>query len=112
MPSKYRNVRTVYDGINFHSQAEARRYAELRLLEKAGEVTRLQLQPKFALVVNDVKIGTAIADFRYEQRDADGVWRERVEDVKGGPSTAVFRLKSKLVKALYGVDVIEFRHQR
>lgn len=40
MPSKYKAVRTEVDGYKFASKAEARRYAELKLLVKAGEISR------------------------------------------------------------------------
>ena len=36
--SKYHAVPTTIDNIRFASKAEARRYRELRLLEKAGEI--------------------------------------------------------------------------
>ena len=40
-PSKFGNVRTSVDNITFASKAEARRYQELRLLEKAGEIEKM-----------------------------------------------------------------------
>ncbi len=43
--TKYRAQPTIVDGIRFHSKGEARRYQELRLLERAGEITNLELQP-------------------------------------------------------------------
>ena len=45
--SKYGAIRTTVDGVTFASKAEARRYAELKLLEQAGEIKGLELQPKF-----------------------------------------------------------------
>ena len=47
--SKYKNVWTTVDGIKFQSKAEARRYSQLKLLEKAGEVFDLALQPAYQL---------------------------------------------------------------
>jgi hypothetical protein len=101
--TKYGAIRTEVDGITFASKAEARRYAELRLLLDAGAIYDLTLQPRFDLSVNGVKIGTYVADFRY----VDGETHEiLVEDVKG-VRTPVYRLKAKLVKALYGITVQE-----
>lgn len=39
---KYHNRKTVIDGITFDSAKEARRYMELKLLERAGEISNLQ----------------------------------------------------------------------
>ena len=47
--SKYRNKKTELDGIAFDSKREAERYAELKLLERAGEISYLQLQPEVIL---------------------------------------------------------------
>ena len=45
--AKYNNIKTVIDGIIFDSKKEAKRYSELKLLEKAGLIGSLQLQVKF-----------------------------------------------------------------
>lgn len=100
--SKYRAVRTTIDGITFASRAEARRYQELRLLEKAGTITDLELQPKFDLVVGGVKVCRYVGDFAYTARDG----RPVLEDVKG-VKTAVYRLKAKLLWALHGIRITE-----
>jgi hypothetical protein len=52
-PSKYHNHKTLYQGIQFDSQKEANRYAELLLMERAGLVRNIELQPRYDLVVND-----------------------------------------------------------
>lgn len=101
MGSKYHAVPKVVDGIRFASTAEANRYFELRLMSRVGDVVDLELQPKYPLVVNGVKIGAYVADFRYK---LNGV--VVVEDVKG-VKTPVYKLKKKLVKALYGIDILE-----
>ncbi len=99
--SKYRNVKTQVDGITFHSKKEARRYQDLRLLERAGEIKDLELQPKFLLQVNGMKIATYIADFTYHDKTG-----EVVEDVKG-VRTAAYSMKAKLMKAIHGITVKE-----
>jgi hypothetical protein len=50
--SKYRAKRCEVDGVTFHSQKEARRYSELKMMEKAGKIEQLELQPKFAIEIN------------------------------------------------------------
>ena len=45
--AKYGNTKVKVDGITFDSKAEARRYGELKLLERAGEITSMELQPTF-----------------------------------------------------------------
>jgi hypothetical protein len=100
---KYNNVKTVVDGMRFDSRKEAGRYVALKLMQKHRLIADLETQPEFPLVVNGRKIGKYIADFRYFDHEL-GV--TVVEDVKG-VRTAVYRLKKKLVLALYGVDVQE-----
>ena len=107
MRNKYHAVRTEVDGIGFASKREAQRYVELKLLEKAGEITELELQPSYPLLAvaplgGMVQVGKYIADFRYLTRDADVV----VEDVKG-VKTPVYNLKKKIVRANYGVQIVE-----
>jgi hypothetical protein len=101
--SKYGNVPTVIDGVRFASQREARRYVALKLLQRGGRIADLELQPEFVLAVNGHKVGKYVADFRYLDLDTG---RQVVEDSKG-VRTAVYKLKKKIVFALYGVDVQE-----
>ena len=99
--SKYNARKTEVDGYIFDSKKESNRYCELRLLEKADEITELELQPKFPLVVNGEKIATYIADFRYNDHG-----KVVVEDTKGF-RTREYRIKKKLVHALYGIEIVE-----
>ncbi len=101
MRNKYRAIKTVLDGIKFDSKKEAARYKVLKLLEKAGKITNLELQPRYDLVVNFTKCGFYKADFRYFEND-----KEVVEDVKG-MKTPIYNLKKKLVKAIYGIVIFE-----
>lgn len=99
-PSKYGNVRTEIDGIWFDSQAEARRYEELRLLQRAGAISLLCPSPeqpkkrRFKLIAGV----TYTPDFTYQEGG-----REIAEDVKGGKATATghFRDKAKMFRELY-----------
>lgn len=99
---KYRNQPTEVDGIRFASKAEAKRYNELKLLEKAGEITDLELQKRYPLAAFDgTKIGVYVADFDYTDRKT----LSRVtEDVKG-VLTPTFKLKAKLFKAQFGREI-------
>ena len=99
--AKYHAVRTTVDGITFASKKEAARFVELRLMERAGEIGQLTLQPVWPLVVNGVKICNYIADFQY--RTPVG---RIVEDVKG-VKTPVYKLKKKLMLAVYGIEIYE-----
>jgi hypothetical protein len=100
---KYGNVPEWVDGIRFASRAEARRYQELKLLVRAGAISHLKIQPSYKLVVNGVKVATYRADFHYDENG-----RLVVEDVKSRPTmTPVYRLKKKLLKALYDIDIKE-----
>ena len=104
--SKYGNVPTEVDGYVFDSKAESARYSELKQMMLAGLIANLELQPKFDLTVQGVKIGSYIADFRY--RDIEkGV--SVVEDVKSEATAKkeLFRWKKKHVKAQYGIEIKE-----
>ena len=110
--SKYKAVKTTVDGITFDSKKEAKRYTELKLLEKAGMITHLELQPTYEIIINGVKVCSYRPDFRYFtvraeerehtkfQRRMDSANQERdpegqiVEDVKGY-KTPLYRLKKK-----------------
>lgn len=97
--SKYRNIRCQFDGYKFDSKKERQRYMELKLLVKAGEIEHLQLQVPFDLHVKGKKIGKYVADFVYWSKG------ERItEDVKG-VKTAIFKWKSKHMKAEYDIDI-------
>lgn len=101
--NKYHAKKQVIDGITFDSQAEATRYCELVLMEKAHEIKDLEVHPKYELVPKFTKAGkkhrgiTYEADFRYV-RCKDNV--EIIEDVKG-VRTAVYKLKKELFEWLF-----------
>jgi len=70
------------------------RYLELKLLEKSGIISALELQPKFLLIPKTEKGGRSvyyIADFKYT-KDGKTIY----EDVKG-VKTDVYKLKKKLL---------------
>lgn len=73
-------------------------------MELAGDIHDLRRQVVYPLVCNGVLVCKYIADFAYHE---DG--RDIVEDVKS-PATRklpVYRIKSKLMKALLDIEVRE-----
>ena len=76
--SKFGNKWTEVDGIKFQSKLEAKRWGELKLLQKAGTIRNLERQRRFELTVGDVPIGIYIADFSYFERG-----KPVVEETKG-----------------------------
>lgn len=100
-PTKYKAVRT--DG--YASKKEAKRAAELELLEKLGEIEGLEKQPMFTLMHKD-ELGPAVryvADFYYLDRHTD---KYVVEDVKG-MRTPVYKLKRRLLFHIHGIRITE-----
>ena len=111
--NKYRAQKTTVDGIRFDSKKESQRYLTLKLLQKAGLIRNLELQPRFNLDIRALddplgpskRVGFYKADFRYEEKKDEG-WQEVVEDAKGLP-TSTYRLKKRLTEALYTIVIQE-----
>ena len=99
--NKYKNKKVIIDGIKFDSQKEGARYKELRLLERAGKIKDLVLQPRFILQPSYKKTEKTIRAITYK---ADFAYYENnkyiVEDVKGF-ITKEFRLKEKMFNYIY-----------
>ena len=103
---KYHNIKISVDGIKFDSKLEAERYAQLKILERAGVIRDLELQPEYELIPSFRKNGKTWrktvykADFRYILAEDD---KTIIEDVKGSTAviTDVFRLKQKLFEYKY-----------
>lgn len=108
-PSKYGAVRTEVDGIKFASKREAKRYGELKLLERAGQIKELELQPKFPIRIalrgsSDTAVAFSyVADFRYREGPKGLLV---VEDVKG-MRNRMYQLKKKCVELQYGIEIRE-----
>lgn len=102
--SKYNAVRTVVDGITFASKREANRYSELKLMQSAGLIKQLELQPVFRLLVKTGKsVGMYKADFRYY----DTTTKQWIVEDSKGFRTPVYRLKKKIVEEVYGLHIYE-----
>lgn len=99
--NKYRNKKVQIDRYVFDSIKEGQRYRELAILERAGKISNLELQPKFLLQGSFRKNGKTyrkieyVADFQYIENG-----KTIVEDVKG-VQTDVFKLKHKLFEKKY-----------
>jgi hypothetical protein len=99
--NKYRNKKVIVDEKEFDSKREGNRYKELKLLERAGEIKNLELQPRFLLQDSFKKNGRTfrkieyVADFKYIENG-----KTIVEDVKG-IQTDVFKLKHKIFEKVY-----------
>lgn len=119
--NKYHNKKITINGLTFDSKREAKRYQELRLLEKAGEITDLQTQVKFVLIpaqrepdIIGPKGGRKpgkllerecayLADFVYiDTRSGEKI----VEDTKG-MRTADYILKRKMMLYFYKIRIRE-----
>ena len=123
--SKYRSKKVKVDGMVFASKKEADRYKELKLLEKAGEISDLRTQVKYVLIpaqrewtgdtyTKGRKKGTMkpgkiverecayIADFVYTV-PGQGVI---VEDTKGF-RTKDYVIKRKLMLYVHGIRIKE-----
>lgn len=122
--AKYNNKKTVIDGITFDSKKEARRYSELRLLERAGKISNLRRQVKYVLIPaqyetverygkNGQKLTNGkkcverecayIADFVYID-NASG--QKVVEDTKG-MRTKDYIIKRKLMLYKWHIKIVE-----
>ena len=113
MMSKYRNKKVLVDGVAFDSKKEAKRYRELKLMEDAGMISRLERQVKFDLLPNQKDPDGKVIE-RKVQYVADFVYMKNgkviVEDVKGyrdGGAYRVFVIKRKLMLYRFGLHVIE-----
>ena len=99
---KYRAIPTTVDNIRFASKKEAKRYGELKLLQQAGEIAGLEMQPRWDLHVNGTRVAFYKGDFCYIAKGGLFV----VEDVKG-MRTPMYRLKRKMMLAEHGIEIKE-----
>lgn len=117
--SKYHAKPVNAQGTKFDSRKEYRRWQELQLLERAGNISNLRRQVKYTLIPaqrepditgpkGGVKRGKIIehpctytADFVYDRNG-----KEVVEDCKGY-RTDVYRIKRKLMLYIHGIRILE-----
>ena len=101
--NKYGAKKTVIDNITFASKKEARKYSDLKLLKRAGEIKDRELQPIFVLEEGFTDNAgkkhrpiVYIADFKVYLNDG----REQVIDTKGY-KTKEYKIKKKLFLKRY-----------
>lgn len=103
---KYSNKKVVTaSGIKYDSKREAKRGAELELMEKIKLISGLGRQVKYILIPKQEgeRECSYIVDFQYFDLDkGKSVW----EDVKGY-KTEVYRIKKKLMKHVHGITITE-----
>lgn len=103
--TKYHAKAVVINGIRFSSKLEADRYQQLLLLEQAGEIAHLALQPELQIYEGWINPETGekhrsrfyVGDFKYLDISKH-LWV--IEDTKG-IETPEFRLKWDMVRSLY-----------
>lgn len=101
--SKYHNKKTIIDDITFDSKLEAKRFQELKILEQAGLIKDLVLQPTYELIPSFKKDNKTIrkctykVDFSYFDIELN---KTIVEDTKGF-KTNVYMLKKKMFEYNY-----------
>ena len=106
--NKYKNKKTIVDGIKFDSEMESHYYIYLKQLKEIGEVVDFVLQPTYLLQegfnLNGKRIRpiTYKADFKVIYKDG----HEEVIDVKG-KLTEEFKIKRKML--LYRYRDINFK---
>jgi hypothetical protein len=106
-PAKYRNVKvTDESGVVHDSTKQYRRWLDLELRQRAGEISQLHREPVFDLIVNGQLVCKYIADASYVE-NATG--EKVVEDTKSEITrkNRVYRLKAKLLRACHGIEVRE-----
>lgn len=110
--NKYNARRTEVDGIIFDSGAEARRYRELKMMEDAGLISRLQRQVSFTLqdafIDNEGRRCREVrytADFTYQVAYQDR-WITVIEDVKSRATAKgeAFRIRWRLLQKQFESD--------
>jgi len=103
--NKYGAIKCELDGYKFDSKRERDYYCELKIREKAGEISVLEVHPTWAIHVNYMHVCQYTADFSFYDDLKNGHWR--VVDIKSEPTAKKrdFVIVRKLMKACYGIDV-------
>ena len=105
--NKYGAIKTQVDGILFDSKLEAFHYDMLKMQLLAGEIETLRLQEEFIIKIEGKQICIYVADYYYYDKEAQ---KWVVSDAKG-VKTDVFKIKWKLMQALFPDKIFELRHK-
>lgn len=109
--NKYGNRKVTVDGIQFDSMREAKRWRELKWLQRAGQISNLDRQVSYELIpsIRSEQTGKVIqravsyiADFVYQTEDGNWI----VEDAKGF-RTEAYKIKKKMMLWRHGIEVVE-----
>ena len=110
---RYGNVRRpVHDGIQFDSKREYLRYMDLKLMERAGEISDIKVHPKYPITIAGIEIRFCGSN-RHMRYEGDFTYlragKQVIEDVKmqSGHRTGVYKLKRALMRAM-GYDITEY----
>lgn len=105
--NKFGARKVEIDGEKFDSKKEAKRWQELKILERAGHISNLKRQWPYVLIPSNDKYKAIIyiADFEYDINGDKIV--EDVKGYKGGAAYSLFRLKKKLMYSVWKIDVQE-----
>jgi len=94
---KYGARKVALDGYTFDSEAEARRYGWLKILQSQEKITGLRVHPRYevqpAFIICGEKYRPIVYEADFSYVDEEGSWI--VEDVKGA-QTSVYKIKKKL----------------
>jgi len=99
--NKFNAIKQTYKGEVFDSKRELKRFVELEHLLRLGEISNLELHPRYDLMVNGVKIGRYTADFRYNKGE-----EVVVEDVKSKVTKTRDYVLRKKILATYDPPII------
>lgn len=113
--SKYHNKQTWMGNVKFPSLKEARRYRELQLMERVGDISGLKRQVRYLLIPAQYdhlgeygdpgksleRACNYYADFVYYRNG-----KLIVEDTKG-KRTPEYIIKRKLMLQVYGIRILE-----
>lgn len=101
--SKYGSKWVEIDGIKFQSKKEAKKWGELRMLVKAGEINELERQVAYELNPGGSFSYKYKADFRFRVVKTGEIV---VMDVKGF-RTGEYKKKAKLMLKVHGITITE-----
>ena len=94
----------TWDGIVFDSKTEMKRYIDLKMLERAGVIKDLQLQPEFPVYIAGELFCTYTADFQYFNNDVQQ-WITEDAKTTGTMMDKAFKLRCKAAELYHGIKV-------
>lgn len=99
--NKYNAVKTIVNGVSFHSKKEAMFYVSLLPMIRSGAISDFMMQVPFRFKINEKLMFTYKADFVYVLNG-----EKLIVDVKGY-KTPIYKLKKKIIESHYGIKITE-----